>query len=268
MAFDAEAAVDQFWQARQQGEFFPAGWADRLDLEQAYRVQLGIAERRRAAGERQVGWKVDLTDAATRQRFNLDEPIFGCLFDEGLKPSGHAFRPGDLIKPAFEVEICVRLGQALSGEVDAAQVRGALDLCYAALEIVERRGDMAQQTALALADNAQQKAFVLGDPVPVSDELQFDRIGVRVEVNGNTTVRTSSAAVLGNPLNSVAWLPRKLAQFGHTLRPGDLIMTGSLTRQSSLVPGDKIRVDFAGLGTVVASVIAAPPKKRIPTTRP
>ena len=261
MAFEVESAVEQFWQARQQGEFFPAAWFDRLDLEQAYRVQLGMAARRRAAGERQLGWKVDFTDAAARQRLGLDEPVFGCLFDEGLRSSGHAFRPDALIRPAFEVEICVRLARPLPGETDGEQVRGALDLAYPALEIVERRGDMARQTAIALADNAQQKAFVLGEPVAVSDELPFDRIGVRVEVNGNTTARASSDAVLGNPLDSVAWLARKLAHFGLALGPGDLVMTGSLTRQSSLVPGDRIKAEFAGLGTVVASV-NAPPKKR------
>ena len=41
--FDERAAIDRFWEARRKGDFFPAEWRDRLDFEQAYRVQLGVA---------------------------------------------------------------------------------------------------------------------------------------------------------------------------------------------------------------------------------
>jgi 2-keto-4-pentenoate hydratase len=43
-----------------------------------------------AKGERQVGWKVAQTSAETRRQFGFDEPLFGCLMEEGLRRSGHA----------------------------------------------------------------------------------------------------------------------------------------------------------------------------------
>ena len=49
MAFDERAAIDRFWEARRSGEHFPADWRDRLDFEQAYRVQLGVVALRVAA---------------------------------------------------------------------------------------------------------------------------------------------------------------------------------------------------------------------------
>ena len=49
MAFDERAAIDRFWEARCSGEYFPADWRDRLDFDQAYRVQLGVVARRVAA---------------------------------------------------------------------------------------------------------------------------------------------------------------------------------------------------------------------------
>jgi 2-keto-4-pentenoate hydratase len=56
--------------------------------------------------------------------------------------------------------------------------------------------------------------------------------------------------VLGNPLSSVIWLARKLTEFGRGIRAGDLIMSGSFTRQFPIEPGDQVRVDFAGVGAV------------------
>jgi 2-keto-4-pentenoate hydratase len=54
----------------------------------------------------------------------------------------------------------------------------------------------------------------------------------------------------------MVWLAGKLAEFGLALRPGDLIMTGSFTRQFPLAPGDRVRAEFDGLGTVEVGVTA------------
>lgn len=61
MPFDEKAAIDEFWSARARGEYFPTQWFDRLTLDQAYRIQLGMIGRRVAAGEQHIGWKVGLT---------------------------------------------------------------------------------------------------------------------------------------------------------------------------------------------------------------
>jgi 2-keto-4-pentenoate hydratase len=254
MAFGERAAIEAFWLARQRGDFFPAEWFDRLTSDQAYRVQLGVVARREAAGERRVGWKVGLTAEAIQRQFGFHEPVFGCLMEEGLRRSGHVFGRDELLRPGFETEVCVRLRAPLSGTVDTTQARRAVDVCYPALEIIETRGDLAAQIALALADNAQQKAFVLGGPVPLTDDLRLDHVEARVAVNGQEVARARGEAVGGDPLHSVAWLARKLGEYGLALRAGDLIMTGSFTRQFPLAPGDRVEAVFDGLGAVEAVV--------------
>src|SRR5215475_14899184 len=79
MATDLKSAVDDFWQARGRGEYFPAAYEDRLSLDEAYRIQLALIDRRVAAGERQIGWKVGLTSKAIQQQFGFHEPVFGCI---------------------------------------------------------------------------------------------------------------------------------------------------------------------------------------------
>ncbi len=245
------AAVAEFEAARARGEYFPVAWHDRLSLDDAYRLQLALIDRR---GARRVGWKVGLTSHAIQQQFQVHEPVFGCLLAEGRLDSGHVFGAEELIAPGFENELCIVMGADLAPGATPAEVAAAVARVHPAFEIIETRGDLTRQLALALADNAQQKGFVLGPAVERAALPELDKVTVRVRINGAEVATGEGSAVLGHPYNSVAWLARKLAQFGERVNAGDTIMSGSFTRQFPLSRGDKIEASFAGIGTVTASV--------------
>src|SRR5262245_55913461 len=145
MAFNEQAAIEEFWAARARGEYFPTAWFDRLTLDQAYAIQLGMIARRVAGGERQIGWTVGLTAPAIQQQFGFHEPVFGCILES--RPSGYMFRRDELIRPGFESELCLHVSETLSGEVDMATVRRAVDRVHPSLEIIETRGDLSAQIA-------------------------------------------------------------------------------------------------------------------------
>ena len=245
MAFDEAAAIGSFWAARQRGEYFPREWFDRLSLDEVYRIQLGLIARRVAAGERQIGWKVGLTAKAIQQQFGFHEPVFGCVLE--TTPSGHVFPARSLIQPGFECELCMRLAHDLPPGADLAAARAAVGEVYPALEIIETRGP-ATQIPLMLADNAQQKTCVLGAPVALPEVLET--ILCTVRINGATAATGTGDAVLGNPLNSLVWLAGKLPDYGRSLQAGEVVMTGSFTRQFPIAAGDRIRVEFEGVGVV------------------
>ena len=246
------AATDEFATARARGEYFPSAWFDRLPLDDAYRIQLALIARR---GVRRVGWKVGLTATAIQQQFGVHEPVFGCLLSDGRLDTGHVFRGGELIAPGFENELCIVMGRDLAPGATTADVAAAVARVPPAFEIIETRGDLTRQLALALADNAQQKAFVLGPAVERAALPELDRVTVSVRINDREAATADGSAVLGHPYNSVAWLAGKLAQFGERVRTGDYIMSGSFTRQFPLNPGDRIEAAFAGIGAVTASVV-------------
>jgi len=251
MTIDLQRVVDEFWAARGRGEHFPDGYFDRLSLDEAYRIQLALIDRRCAAGERQIGWKVGLTSKAIQEQFGFHEPAFGCILE--TRPSGHVFAAGELIRPGFETELCVRLGRPLAGEVSLEEVRAAVAVVHPSFEITETRGDPGQ-IALMLADNAQQRSVILGEPIELTPALRLDQVEARVELNGNIVATGVGAAVLDHPLNSVAWLARKLGEYGRSLRAGEVVMTGSLVRQFPLAPGDRAWASFSGVGMVEVRV--------------
>ena len=108
-----------------------------------------------------------------------------------------------------------------------------------------------------MADNAQQRSVILGAPVRLPPNMRLDEVEARVELNGQEVARGFGSAVLGNPLNSIAWLAGKLTQYGQRLRAGDIVMTGSFVRQFPLSPGDVAEADFSGLGRVEVGLAKA-----------
>ena len=242
--------IDEFWNARQRGEFFPAAYFDKLTIPQAYRIQLALIDRRIAGGEQKIGWKVGLTSVAIQQQFGFHEPVFGCILD--TVPSGHVFAPADLIQPGFENELCMRIGRDLPASITLDEARAAVDAVYPSLEIIETRGPFTAQIALALADNAQQKTVVRGAPVALPADLET--VQATITINGREAATGFGSAVLGNPLHSVVWLAKKLAEFGRHIRAGDIVMTGSFTRQFPIAPGDRVQVSFSGIGAVETSM--------------
>jgi 2-keto-4-pentenoate hydratase len=252
---EIEAATAQFEAARKRGEYFPKAWADRLAIDDAYRILLALIARRRAAGSSRIGWKIGLTAKAIQEQFGLHEPVFACLLADGLIQSGHAFRFEELVKPGFENELCIVLGRDLTADTTPQDVAAAVAAVYPAFEIIETRGDLSGQLALAIADNGQQKAFVLGSPVGAEALPELSTVRVRVRINDTEVATAYGEAVLGHPYNAVAWLATKLAQFGETVRAGDYIMSGSFTRQFPLSRSDRFEAEFDGIGSVSATVI-------------
>lgn len=244
-------AVDEFWASRAAGVPYPPAWFDRLSLEDAGRVQLGLLAREVAAGARHVGWKVGLTAPAIREQFRVHEPVFGYLLDRGQAQTGFVVRAAQWTGPGFENELCLRLRSPLRGPgVDLASARAAVELCFPAMELVENRGDLSAQLAVAVADNVQQRAFVVGAPVRLAQDADLAAVQATVRINGAEVAVANGSAVMGNPVESIVWLANKLAAFGRGLEAGQYVMTGSFTRQFPLKAGDHAETEFAGIGTV------------------
>jgi 2-keto-4-pentenoate hydratase len=249
------AAAAEFAAARARGEHFPRAWFDRLDLDDAYRILLALVARASDGARRRIGWKIGLTTPAIQQQFGVHEPVFGCLLAEGRKQSGHLFRRDELVAPGFENELCLVFDRDLAADATAADVARAVARVHPAFEITEARGDLTAQLALAIADNAQQKAFVLGPPRERAALPDLAAVTVAVQVNGAVVATATGDAVLGHPHNAAAWLAAKLGQFGERVRAGDYVMSGSFTRQFPLKPGDRIEASFDGIGHVAAGVV-------------
>ena len=80
--------------------------------------------------------------------------------------------------------------------------------------------------------------------------LDIKLLGMNYYVDGGLVNTATSAAVIGNPAEAVAWLANTLAPYGHSLQAGQVVMPGSLVAAVDAKPGGHIRADFDHIGSV------------------
>lgn len=253
-----EHIAEELWRARQEGRHMPPEWSGRFSLREGYEVQLAMLQRQCLAGERQSGWKVGLTAEAMRVQQQVHEPCFGYLLQSGEHASGQRYQCKDLIQPGFENELCLTVGKTLRGPgVTLDEVMAAVTHAMPALEIVEVRGPFAGNLPLAMADNAQQKAYVCGQAVALTPaNMRLAEASVEVILNGKVDQQASGAAVMGGGgLLSVLWLANKLAEFDLALEAGMRVMSGSFTQQYRAQAGTKVVSRYVPFGDVSAEFI-------------
>jgi 2-oxo-hept-3-ene-1,7-dioate hydratase len=101
-----------------------------------------------------------------------------------------------------------------------------------------------------ISDNAANAGIVLGTerhPVGAFDLRWVGAIAFR---NGEVEETGLGAGVLNDPVESVVWLARRMAQYGQAIEPGQIILSGSFIRPVECPAGTDIHVDFANFGSV------------------
>ena len=151
----------------------------------------------------------------------------------------------------------VVLKEPLRGpSVNAADVIRATDFVLPALEIVDNRynGRGKKMLVDSISDAAACGLVVLGGrPVRLTD-IDIRRVSASLLINGDIMETGSAAAVMGNPINAVAWLANKLNEFGVGMEPGNVILSGSFIKAIPFEAGDSLVALYDQLGEVTLMV--------------
>ncbi len=217
-----------------------------LDVADAYAIQQEGIRLRLASGGRIIGWKVGLTSKAMQQMFNVTSPDFGHLLDTMLIEDGATVSCAGLISPRIEPEVAFQINADLRGPgVTADQVLAATEYLIPALELIDSRiKDWKIKLGDTVSDNASSRGFVLGKKRTPPAGINLGLIGMNFYLNGDLVSTATSAAVLGNPAEAVAWMANTLAPYGQYLAAGQVIMPGSLVGALDAKPGAHIRAEF------------------------
>jgi len=218
----------------------------------AYRVQMALVAIKVERGDRVAGRKVGATSQAIQQLLQIDEPIFGSLFESDRVANGETISLSRLIHPRVECEIAFLLGADLVGPgITVSDVLAATRAVMASLEINDpRTREWKIGNREAIADNGVTARFVLSEQrVPVED-LDLANTRVVLKKNGEKVASATGAAVLGDPARAVAWLANKLAGDDQSLKAGEIVLPGSMTPIYPVSAGDKVEAEFDALGSV------------------
>lgn len=229
-----------------------------LTIDDAYQIQLAQVVQWVADGRRVLGRKVGLTSPAMQAQMKVSQPDFGHLMDDMFFAEHAPVPAGRFLQPRAEPEVAFVLGRDLVGPgVTVAAAAAAVDFILPALEIIDSRiADWQIGIVDTIADNASSGGVVLGSTARRIGEIDLRLGGCVLHRNGEIAGTGAGGAVLGSPLNSLAWLANTLGARGEGLQAGQVILPGSITASIPFEPGDVITATMAGLGSVTA-VIAA-----------
>jgi len=124
---EIEAAAAELYRAeRERTQVRPVSTAHpQMTLDDAYRIQQAVVDRKLDDGRSIVGRKIGLTSRAMQRAMHIDEPDYGTLLDDMLFASGSHIEAARFTDPRIEVEFAFLLGERLFGE--ALSVDDVLD---------------------------------------------------------------------------------------------------------------------------------------------
>ncbi|MEM1076003.1 MAG: 2-oxo-hept-4-ene-1,7-dioate hydratase [Pseudomonadota bacterium] len=229
-----------------------------ISMDDAYAVQKAIYRTKLERGRRIVGWKIGLTSKAMQSALGIDVPDSGILFDDMLFDNGATVPAGRFIQPRVEAEIAfVMKSEVGSANVTRANVIAATDYVAPAVEILDTRilrkdpaTGQARNVFDTISDNAANAGVVLGAQRHSPNAFDLRWVGAIARKNGIVEETGLGAGVLDDPVESVVWLARRMAQYGQGIAAGQIILSGSFIRPIECQSGTQVRVDFADFGAV------------------
>lgn len=228
------------------------------DMADARRIAKLVTEKKTAAGRKVKGKKIGFTSKVMRDMINAKEPDYGNVFDDWFIDNGTAIPRSRLNHPLVEIELAFMLARDLSGpHVNTVDVIQATDFVMPAFEIVDSRYKEYGPNLLidSVSDSASCGLVILGGKPSRLTDIDITRVGASLSKNGVVEVTGTAAAVMGNPVNAVAWLARKLDEFDDGLNAGETILSGSFVQMIPFAEGDTLHADFGDLGTLCFGVV-------------
>lgn len=234
-----------------------------MNVADAYRVQAAWLEIRESRGEQVIGHKIGLTSRAMQAAMSIDTPDSGFLTDAMVLNPEAPIAAADYCDPRLEVELAFVLADDLRGaNLSIDDVLDATDHVTAAVELIAARSfrtdpvtGRARTVVDTIADNAADAGIVTGGTPVGPRELDLRWVGAIARLNNSVEETGLAAGVLDHPANGIAWLARRYAEQGLTLRAGQVILAGSFTRPMPATPGDHFSFDFGPLGAFSLPII-------------
>jgi len=217
-----------------------------LTIKEAYEVQNELIKLKEARGQKVLAPKMGITSRAKMMQMNIEEPVYGFLFEYMLEEETLSL--AKYIHPKVEPEIGIVLKEDVEYPVTLEEIENKVDYIFSCAEIVDSRYKNFEITLPdIIADNASAKGAFFGKEKFKLSDLDLINEEVKVLINGQEVASGKGAAILGNPLESILELAKMLSRQGEVVEKNKPIMSGALTASQILKAGDKIEIIYSNL---------------------
>lgn len=231
-----------------------------LTLPLAYDVQHRFVALQQAGGAGHcAGYKIGLTNPAMQRMCGVDQPVAGQILADRVFEAPRRIALSGFIRLGIESELAVRLARRLPVLPDGADIRmllDCIDAVAACFELVEdRNADYAALDACSIvAENSWNRGIVLGAATSPGPLGTLTGLTGTLFVDDEAMGYGDSAALMGGPLNVLAWLGRAAPALGYRTEPGQWIATGAIIPTRFPLPGQLFRFELADLPAVTITL--------------
>lgn len=246
--------LDDVWRGAAPMTEFPAGvrpasLADGYDVQDAFMA---------AHGKPIGGWKLGLASPSAMRAAGMTRGLIGQM------PADRFFAPGaDIRLPragvvTIEFEIALALGRDIAPGQAPAQPMDAVSSVHVAYEIILSRFVDRKTVGLPsfAGDNVGFEAFVLG-PAIRREDMDAIIADTVVSVDGEVQARSLTGDDLVDPAGSLGQLFDHARERGITLRAGQIVTTGTITRMFDVAVKDRIQLSTRYLDQTLDATLTA-----------
>ena len=228
-----------------------------LSIPCAYAVQDLVTLQKVANNIEQIsGYRVNIVNSTNQDPCYIDEPAYGTLTDRNL--AGECFRYQNLVNNNIETGVVFIADSDLDHGMSERELAENV-LVAPGIEIPDSRFCTSIASIplnLFIADNSAAGKLMTGKPIGISifDVETLGNIRVSLSRDGVKIASGSSCDLLGNPLDSLKWLIRKLESRNLKIEKGMVVSTGSLTSPLKLEKGH-YKASYEMLGDVDIDIV-------------
>ena len=204
------------------------------DVADGYAVQDRIAADTVAGHgleDKLAGWKLGLGSANAMRGAGLARPVIGRVFEQRLYEDGDAVPVPGTPPALIEIEIAFTLARDVAPTDKLANPLDAVAAAYLVSEIVVSRFADRKTVGLAsfTADSVGFHALVVGQEVDIAAISDLTRT-LAVSLDGKEIVRAATGDDAIDPVAMLGHLMAHARERGLTLKKGDMVTTGTLSK--------------------------------------
>lgn len=226
-----------------------------LGREKAIEFQMACLKKELAAGGELAGWKMGGTvgDSASF------DPIMGYM----LKANQHFLGDKISIKVFPESETMIEGEVGFVFKQDFPNGVGSIQELKDGIDYAVGGVEFAQSNAIGIDNNAEtvktnhvlafgtgQAGFMLGEKQINFTDFDVENEAVECFVDGDSAASGVSSRIYGGHLNALNALVNMLPKYGHMIRKGDVVITGSMYTNPVVKGVAKANLQFSSLGGI------------------
>ena len=211
------------------------------DFDEAYEIQKQLRQKlpRGPLG----GYKIALSSKIQQEYHKISHPVYGGLFKNEIFTSPKTIVLENYHRMSAEFELAFELSDRIMDSTiqrNSENIIKDISNVMPAIELVDDRGanyDGLDPLSLA-CDNAWSGGLVIGEPIYNWQAKDFQNIQSTCEWNQEPKLTTG--VLDAKPFENLCWLINELHLHKNELKPGMIIITGSVFKVRQAKLGDKI----------------------------